>query len=757
MLEHVLDQVSTLLEVAASEIKETLSKEQKDSLGKGSVVKVKLGNGKEEDATNATRSANLDKSSQHLTAVLRRALPTLRIVSKWLIAHAGYLARTSQSPPPYPSLSSSSSSSSNPANGSSSAIPPKIHHLWTSYATLLNTLFVAFPFSELQSLVDPLEEDLEMKGFGPLGKRMGENWTGARLVLNKGIAKREEGGGGLHPNEEMLMRIWDLEKDGKGMASGEEGDAAAGVLLIGGRFASREAPEEQRVLGNGDRKQKKVKREVVEEDARTTLPEPPVKIVEPVKERTVASPPSSPPPTSLAAPILPTKVAREPTPSPEASPVINTALVEQASVAESHHVADEQKEEDEETEEEETALDDADSGSHASALEHDLELASVSTETEDDPVNRAMRAALDDGESALGDEDEFPMNEGRGEFQDEEEDERIVWPAPVGRRDTVTAGSTRWVLASPISFLFWLLDPDASLTFFFFSPPLVPSRAVFYLRNQPLPLLLLGLLLPPVVSPLTTSSSRCRPRRLRLQRRRTSSETGRDPRISSSDRTRSTISVPSGDHQSLGAHWEEEDQHQPPPSQSRRELLLGTGDRSRRRTTPAGWEEEEASSVDQDRSRTTSTTLLPPFTNTRTTLLPNFDSATLLLPRTDTLRTATPPLPPTKRSLSTNNNPPFLLSSTNNSSLPTPPTTTSNPTSTEDFLLRMETTLLLPRPTDLKVSLLREASLPTLPLLLRPLLSKASNLDTLPRRRSVSNNLGSNNSSRTSSSRHLQD
>ncbi|KAL7414923.1 hypothetical protein BDY24DRAFT_22367 [Mrakia frigida] len=438
VLEHVLDLVSTLLEVATSEIKETLSREQKELLEKGSVVGDAEAGGEGEDATNASRSANLDKSSQHLTAVLRRALPTLRIVSKWLIAHAGYLSLTSQSPPSYPSTSSSSSSH-NHANASSSAIPPKIHHLWTSYSTLLNALFVAFPFADLQALVGPLEEDLEMKGYGPLGKRMGENWTGARLVLVKGVAKREEGGGGLHPNEEMLMRIWDLEKDGKGLASGEEGARRAGVSLNGGRFVLRKTPEEER---ESEKEKEKAMNEekVVEEDARTTVPEPLVDL----SEETPVSSPSSPPPASLRAPILPTKVASEPTPSPEPTPFIEPAIVEQPPLVESHqppNIVDEEQEE-EETEEGEAALDDADSGSHASALEHDLELASVSTETEDDPVNRAMRAALDDGESALGEEDEFAQNGSRGDFQDEDEDERIVWPAPVGRRDTVTAGPT---------------------------------------------------------------------------------------------------------------------------------------------------------------------------------------------------------------------------------------------------------------------------------------------------------------------------
>lgn len=49
------------------------------------------------------------------------------------------------------------------------------------------------------------------------------------------------------------------------------------------------------------------------------------------------------------------------------------------------------------------------------------DIASVSTETEDDPVNLAMRATLGDG-SSMGDEDE--MN---GEDVEDEEEEQMVW------------------------------------------------------------------------------------------------------------------------------------------------------------------------------------------------------------------------------------------------------------------------------------------------------------------------------------------
>jgi hypothetical protein len=56
-----------------------------------------------------------------------------------------------------------------------------------------------------------------------------------------------------------------------------------------------------------------------------------------------------------------------------------------------------------------------------SAMPDDNDIASVSTETEDDPVNMAMRATLGDG-SSMGDEDE--MN---GDDVEDEDEEQMVW------------------------------------------------------------------------------------------------------------------------------------------------------------------------------------------------------------------------------------------------------------------------------------------------------------------------------------------
>ena len=60
-------------------------------------------------------------------------------------------------------------------------------------------------------------------------------------------------------------------------------------------------------------------------------------------------------------------------------------------------------------------------GLSARQHEEEHELASVSTETEDDPVNLAMRATMADGSSVDGEEIRDAADD------DEEDEEQIVW------------------------------------------------------------------------------------------------------------------------------------------------------------------------------------------------------------------------------------------------------------------------------------------------------------------------------------------
>ena len=104
----------------------------------------------------------LDVASSHPENVLRRLLPTLRILSKWLKLHINHV----QDP-----------------------------QFWAGHQKFINSLSSYTP----GSLLNPLEEDLDMRGFIPLARAMTPGTT--RLDL--------------HPNEESLMRIADLLVDAK--------------------------------------------------------------------------------------------------------------------------------------------------------------------------------------------------------------------------------------------------------------------------------------------------------------------------------------------------------------------------------------------------------------------------------------------------------------------------------------------------------------------------------------------------------------
>jgi hypothetical protein len=119
----------------------------------------------------------------HLSAVLRRILPALRILSKWLKLHLEYVGRI-QRP---------------------GVLAQPIGQFWESYTRLAIALATLFPIDHLPSLVQPLEEDIDMRGFIPLARGM----TSA-----SGDDEDHES----HPNEEQLMRIADLQVDAKLLA-----------------------------------------------------------------------------------------------------------------------------------------------------------------------------------------------------------------------------------------------------------------------------------------------------------------------------------------------------------------------------------------------------------------------------------------------------------------------------------------------------------------------------------------------------------
>lgn len=134
------------------------------------------------ESINATTSLPNDESlpddlsnevlASRIAPVLRRALPALRIASKWLLSHTNRLANASS--------------------------------LWVKYAPFASTLASRFPVASLPALpVDcALEENVDLVGFMPL-----HAMTARTLNLGEG------GLAANHPNEEHLMRIADLLTD----------------------------------------------------------------------------------------------------------------------------------------------------------------------------------------------------------------------------------------------------------------------------------------------------------------------------------------------------------------------------------------------------------------------------------------------------------------------------------------------------------------------------------------------------------------
>ncbi|BEJ12115.1 hypothetical protein CspHIS471_0205750 [Cutaneotrichosporon sp. HIS471] len=117
-----------------------------------------------------------------ITAVVRRILPSLRIMSRWLKTHLDYVSRA--------------------AHGSNPELRAGIDTFWTAYKRLMLALARLFPLIQLPSLDGPLEEDVDMRGFLPL--RVGN----AEESFEPQCAD-------VHPNEEQLMRIADLLVDVK--------------------------------------------------------------------------------------------------------------------------------------------------------------------------------------------------------------------------------------------------------------------------------------------------------------------------------------------------------------------------------------------------------------------------------------------------------------------------------------------------------------------------------------------------------------
>lgn len=123
---------------------------------------------------NSDDEANTDGLALQLSSTIRRMLPTLRILFKWLKGNVGILRRHTDK-----------------------SRMGDVAGLWSKYTALVIKIAEVLPIYHLPSMMGSLEEDIEIRGFMPLAKTT----THAEPFEAK------------NSSEEHLMRVSDLSID----------------------------------------------------------------------------------------------------------------------------------------------------------------------------------------------------------------------------------------------------------------------------------------------------------------------------------------------------------------------------------------------------------------------------------------------------------------------------------------------------------------------------------------------------------------
>jgi protein SMG7 len=147
-----------------------------------------------DDQSSASSDVDLGQS---VSAILRRALPALRISVRWIKSHLDHLH------PP-------SSAFIATAGHLDTAVASEF---WQSFDSLFSALAKGFPLDRLPKpdadgeLI--LEEDVDVKGLAPLSLSL------------RGISAQSRERAELHPNDEQLLRIADLIRSAALISSSE--------------------------------------------------------------------------------------------------------------------------------------------------------------------------------------------------------------------------------------------------------------------------------------------------------------------------------------------------------------------------------------------------------------------------------------------------------------------------------------------------------------------------------------------------------
>jgi hypothetical protein len=126
------------------------------------------------DTHSPNDKADIEGLALQLSSIIRRMLPSMRILSKWLKCNVGYLRR----------------------HVDRSKLG-EVNRLWSEYVKFVTKVAEMFPIYNLPSMMGSLEEDIELRGFLPLSRAFTD-------------AKRFEA---RNSDEEHLMRVSDLSID----------------------------------------------------------------------------------------------------------------------------------------------------------------------------------------------------------------------------------------------------------------------------------------------------------------------------------------------------------------------------------------------------------------------------------------------------------------------------------------------------------------------------------------------------------------
>jgi hypothetical protein len=134
--------------------------------------------------------------AMRITATFRRTLPALRIASKWLRVNLDYVLGGTRR---------------NMKDSVHSIVISDISAFWEAYASFATRVVLVFPPTSLPTLKGPLEEDVDTRGYLPLGGMLAQD----TLPIGSEVVEDTRTPEQVHPNEEQLMRIWDIGHDAR--------------------------------------------------------------------------------------------------------------------------------------------------------------------------------------------------------------------------------------------------------------------------------------------------------------------------------------------------------------------------------------------------------------------------------------------------------------------------------------------------------------------------------------------------------------